>query len=99
VPSLPPSTSRIDASEIVLECLPEIAKGALVVAAVSTAPPVAIVGAFVTGYDAAQCLASEYAEAEAAETIRRAIEDCTLGGGVPVTAGDVTTCIEFVSEP
>ena len=69
------------------------------VAAVSTAPPVAIVGAIVTGYDAAQCLSKEYAEAEAAETIRRAIEDCTQQGGVPATAGNVTTCIQFVSDP
>jgi hypothetical protein len=100
VPSLPPSPSGVDASDVLLKCLPEIGKGALMVAATSmAAPPVAVAGAILAGYETAQCLTEEMAEAEQSAAIRRAIEDCTLRGGVAATAGHQTTCIEFEREP
>ena len=86
--------------DLLLECVPEIGKGALLLAVSSgAATPIAIAGAVVAGIDIAQCMTDEMAEAAEAAAIRRAVEDCSSRGGMPAATEGQTTCLIVEHEP
>jgi len=96
----PPRGDAVLIGDILLECVPELGKGALLLTVSSVAAtPLAIAGAVVAGIDIAQCMSDEMAEASEAAAIRRAVEECSARDGIPATAGEQTTCLIVENEP
>jgi len=102
-PGLAATPARSDTvllGDVLLECIPEIGKGATLLAVSSgAATPIAVAGAVIAGIDIAQCMVEEMAEGAEAAAIRRAVEECGLRGGALSAAGEQTTCIVIENEP
>lgn len=102
-PGVPVTPTRGDAvllGDLLLECVPELSKGALLLAVSSgAATPLVIAGAVAAGIDIAHCMTGEMAEAAETAAIRRAVEDCSSRGGIPAAADGQTTCLIVEQEP